>query len=236
MVVKPKRLWTWRFAHTLMRGVTNLVLKLDVSGVKPLPSTGPAAIIGNHVNFLDPVLAFTTQDRYIKGMTARENFRRPVFNFFAWAVDAIPVDRGTPDRAAIRACVEALDHGWPFYIAPEGTRSHDGRLQKGKAGVTLILLRAGTHIPIYPTAFIGLEDFGTNLKRLRRPPVHVVTGEPFYLAPPEGHLKREVREQMVDEMMVQIAELLPPKNRGVYADQVGKAPRYLSFEPPAEPR
>ena len=120
-----------------------------------------------------------------------------------------------------------------LYVAPEGTRSGHGRLQEGKAGVTLILLRAGTHIPIYPIAYIGLVPFWSNLKRLRRTPVRVVMGEPFYLSPPEGHVRRQVRDQMTAEMMGQIAALMPPEDRGVYADQVGKTPQYLSFEPPA---
>ena len=231
--MRPKRYWAWRFVHGLMRIVTRIMLKLDTSGVERLPATGAAALVGNHTNFLDPVLAYTLQDRYLKGMTASETYRRFLFNFFAWAVEAIPVERGTPDRAAIRACVEALQSGMALYIAPEGTRSGHGRLQEGKAGVTLILLRAGPGIPIYPVAFIGLWDLWPNLKRLRRTPTRVVTGRPFYLAPPAGHVRREVRDQMTTEMMGQIAALMPAEYRGLYADQVGVTPQYLSFEPPS---
>jgi 1-acyl-sn-glycerol-3-phosphate acyltransferase len=232
--MKPKRYWAWRIVHRLMRIVTRVILKLDTSGVGRIPSTGPVALVGNHTNFIDPVLAYTVHDRYIRGMTASETYRRFLFNVFAWAVEAIPVERGTPDRAAIRACVQALDNGWALYIAPEGTRSGHGRLQQGKAGVTLILLRAGLHIPIYPIAFIGLWDFWPNLKRLRRTPTRVVMGRPFYLAPPEGRVRRNVREQITTEMMGQIASLLPPDRRGRYADQVGKTPQYLHFDLPSD--
>ncbi len=232
---QPRRLWAWRIVHALMRVATRILLKLDTSGVKSLPPTGPVATVGNHTNFIDPVLAYTIHDRYVKGMTAVETYRRFVFNFFAWAVDAIPVERGTPDRNAIRACVEALENGWVLFVAPEGTRSHHGQLQEGKAGTVLILLRAGTHIPIYPVAFIGLEHFWLNLKRLRRTRVQVVMGEPFYLVPPEGRVRREVREEMMAEIMGQIAALLPIENRGLYADQVGVEPQYLRFEPPVAP-
>jgi 1-acyl-sn-glycerol-3-phosphate acyltransferase len=232
--MKPKRYWAWRIVHGLMRIITNIILKIDSSGVRPLPPTGPLAMVGNHTNFLDPVLAYTVHDRYLKGMTAAETYHRFVFNIFAWAVEAIPVERGTPDRAAIRACVDALHAGMALYIAPEGTRSGHGRLQEGKAGVTLILLRAGTHIPIYPIAFIGLWDFWPNFKRLRRTPTRIDMGRPFYLAPPPGHVHRDVRDQITAEMMGQIAALLPPERRGLYADQVGKTPQYLRFDPPAE--
>jgi 1-acyl-sn-glycerol-3-phosphate acyltransferase len=232
--MKPKRYWAWFIAHRLLRFVAGIICKVDVSEVTPIPSTGPVVTLCNHVNFIDPVLALTIRDRYIRGMTAVETYRRFLFNVVAWAAEAIPVERGTPDRSAIRACVETLDNGWGLYVAPEGTRSHHGRLQEGKAGVTLILLRAGTHIPIYPIAIAGAEHFWSNFKRLRRTPVRIVSGKPFYLAPPSGRVSREVREQMVAEMMGQIAALLPPENRGVYADQVGKIPQYLDFTPPAD--
>jgi 1-acyl-sn-glycerol-3-phosphate acyltransferase len=230
--MRPRRYWSYRIVHALMRVVTRIILKLDLSGVKSIPATGPVVLVGNHTNFVDPVLAYTIHSRYVKGMTAVETYRRFVFNFFAWAVEAIPVERGAPDRDAIRACVEALDNEWVLYIAPEGTRNHDGRLQEGKAGVVLILLRAGTHIPIHPIAFIGLEHFWSNIKRLRRTPVRVVMGEPFHLSPPPGRVHREVRERMIAEMMGQIAALMPPENRGVYADQADIAPQYLRFDPP----
>jgi 1-acyl-sn-glycerol-3-phosphate acyltransferase len=234
--MKPKRYWSWRVACWLMRQVMPLILKLDTSGVEPVPPTGPVVMVGNHTNFVDPVLAYIVQSRYIKGMTASETYRRPVYNLFAWAVEAIPVERGTADREAIRASIQALENGWVLYVAPEGTRNHDGALQRGKAGITVILLHAGTHIPIYPIGFIGLERFWPNLRRLRRTPVRVVTGAPFYLDPPPGRVHRQVREQMTSEMMTQIAALLPPENWGVYADEVGKPPQYLRFDPPSSDR
>ncbi len=232
--MRPRRYWAWRIAHGLMRVVMRLLLRLDLSGVTRIPDEGPVALVGNHTNFVDPVLAYTIHDRYVKGMTASETYHRPVFNLFAWAVEAIPVERGTPDREAIRACVEALEHGQALYIAPEGTRSHDGRLQQGKAGVTVILLRAGVRIPIYPVGFVGLEDFWPNLKRLHRTPTRVVMGDPFWLDPPQGRVRREVRDQMIDEIMIQVARLLPPENHGVYAGRLDEAPQYLRFTPPPE--
>jgi 1-acyl-sn-glycerol-3-phosphate acyltransferase len=230
--MRPKRYWAWRIAHAVMRVAMRLVLKLDLSGVMRIPDKGPVTLVGNHTNFIDPVLAYTIHDRYVKGMTAMETYRRPVFNLFAWAVEAIPVERGTPDRQAIRACVQALERNQALYVAPEGTRSHDGRLQQGKAGVTLILLRAGTHIPIYPVAFVGLEDLWPNLKRLHRTPTRVSMGDRFWLDPPEGRVQRNVRDQMIDEIMIQIARLLPAENHGVYAGRTDEEPQYLRFTPP----
>jgi len=220
-----------RIVVAILRALSRVLLKLEIKGVERVPLSGPVLLIGNHVNFVDAVLAYTVPRRYIKAMTAIEIYQQVFFNFLAWSVDAIPVERGTPDLSAIRACVEALQAGLALYIAPEGTRSGHGRLQKGHAGVTLVLLHAGTHIPIYPVAHMGLEHFWLNVKRLRRTPVRVVVGEPFFLSPPRGRVRRAEREQITAEMMGQIAALLPPENRREYADEVGKTPRYLRPAP-----
>ena len=228
--MKPKRYLIGRITVGVLRQVARVLLKLEVHGAERLPRSGPVLLIGNHINFADPVLGYTINRRYVKGLTAVETYRRFFFNFLAWSVDAIPVERGAPDHHAVRACVDALNAGWALYIAPEGTRSGHGRLQEGHSGVTLILLLAGTHIPVYPIAYIGLEHFWPNAKRLRRTHTRVVVGEPFHVSVPEGRVHRPVREQITAEMMGQIAALLPPANRGVYADQVTVTPQYLRFE------
>jgi 1-acyl-sn-glycerol-3-phosphate acyltransferase len=213
-----------------VRVIAHIIFKLTIEGADKLPRSGPIVMIGNHINFADPALGSIITRRYVKGLTAIETYSRFLFSFMAWSVDAIPVERGTPDRSAIRACIEALHAGWALYIAPEGTRSNHGRLQRGLAGTTLILLKAGTHIPVYPIGYIGLEHFWSNAKRLRRTPVRIVVGDPFTLAPPEGRVRQQVREAITTEMMAQIASLLPEKNWGVYAGEVGKKPQYLRFD------
>jgi 1-acyl-sn-glycerol-3-phosphate acyltransferase len=225
--LKPKRYWLYPFLVIVVRAAAKILLKLEVQGAECLPLEGPALLIGNHVNFIDAALGYIINPRYVKGMTAVETRGRFLFNFFAWGVDAIYVERGTPDHRALKACIEALEAGHPLYLAPEGTRSHDGRLGRGLSGMTLVLLHAGTHIPVYPIAYIGLEHFWSNLKRLRRTPVRVVVGQQFCVSPPQGRVGREAREQIAAEMMGQIAELLPPEKRGIYAEQVRKAPQYL---------
>jgi len=228
-IKKPKRYWLFLLLTRTLRVVVRMLFKLEVEGVERIPRTGPVLLIGNHVNFVDAALGYIFSRRYVKGMTAIETRGRLLFNFFAWAVDAIYVERGTPDRRALQACVDALRAGWVLYLAPEGTRSHDGRLTKGYAGMVLVLLHAGTHIPVLPIAYIGLEHFWTSIRRLRRTPARMVVGEPFYISPPQGRAGREVREQIAAEMMSQIAAMLPPENRGLYADQATQEPQYLRF-------
>ncbi|MBN1584186.1 MAG: 1-acyl-sn-glycerol-3-phosphate acyltransferase [Anaerolineae bacterium] len=230
LAVRPKRYILGRIIVAIVRVIAHIIFKLRIEGAEKLPRAGPVVMIGNHVNFADPALGVIINRRYVKGMTAVETYSRFLFNFMAWSVDAIPVVRGTPDRGAIRACIEALQAGWALYIAPEGTRSNDGKLQRGLAGITLILLKAGTHIPVYPIGYVGLEHFWSYAKKLRRTPVQIIVGDPFTLNPPEGRVKQHVREAITTEMMAQIAALLPEENHGVYAGEVGKTPQYLRFD------
>lgn len=230
--MRPKRELVGRIAVWVVRVLAHMLLRIECEGIEQIPRTGAVVMLGNHINFLDPVLPYILARRYVKGLTAMETYRRFLFNFLAWAVDAIPVERGAPDRQALHACIEALNAGWALYVAPEGTRSGHGRMQRGRAGVVLILLHAGADIPIYPMAFIGLEHFWPNLRRLRRTRVCVRVGMPFYLRRPGGPVRQAVREQMMDEIMGQIAALLPPEHRGVYADQVGRPLHYIELVEP----
>jgi len=97
-------------------------------------------------------------------------------------------------------------------IAPEGTRSKTGSLQRGKPGAAYLALRA--NVPILPVVVTGTERVFRDLLRLRRPRVRVVIGEPFRLTLPEDE-KRPL-QALADRMMYRLAELLPPEYRGVY--------------------
>ena len=230
-MAEPKRYWLVRFLSMLLRGMVNILLKIEVEGFERIPLTGSVLLIGNHVNFIDPALAYIYHRRYVKGMTAVEAESRggvilPVSGHYGEYI------RGEhPELASALKCIEALDNGWALYLAPEGTRSGDGQLQRGLSGMTLVLLRAGTHIPVYPIAYIGLEHFWPSIKRLRRAPARIVVGQPFYVCLPEGRASREVREQITAEMMGQIAALLPAENRGVYTEQATQTPQYLCSAP-----
>jgi 1-acyl-sn-glycerol-3-phosphate acyltransferase len=93
--------------------------------------------------------------------------------------------------------------------------------------VVILALRSG--VPIQPVTYYGNEDFHENLKRLRRTDFHMVVGDPFYLDPRGERVTRQVRQAMTDEIMYQLAALLPPQYRGAYADIEAATERYLRF-------
>jgi len=91
-------------------------------------------------------------------------------------------------------------------------------------------LRSGA--PVWPIACYGGENFRENLKRLRRTEYHVVTGEPFTVDGNGIRITRDVRQKIVDEMMYQIAALMPEQYRGYYSDLASATETYLRFEKP----
>lgn len=132
---------------------------------------------------------------------------------------------------ALRQGLAALKEGYILAVAPEGTRSGHGRLQRGHPGVAMMALQGGA--PLLPLVFYGGEKFKRNLSRLRRTPFHIVVGQPFHLHADGVKVRREIRKQMTDEIMYQLAALLPPAYRGHYANLDAATERFLRFSSPS---
>ncbi|MBM3187163.1 MAG: 1-acyl-sn-glycerol-3-phosphate acyltransferase, partial [Chloroflexi bacterium] len=105
-------------------------------------------------------------------------------------------------------------------IAPEGTRSRTGTMQRAKPGIAYLALR--TNAVLVPVAHWGVEKL-SDWKRLRRPTCRVVIGRPFRLPTIEGKPGTEELQALADLIMVEHGRLLPPEYRGVYADDIAAA-------------
>jgi 1-acyl-sn-glycerol-3-phosphate acyltransferase len=96
-----------------------------------------------------------------------------------------------------------------------------------------VILAQKTNVPILPVAHYGGEFFWDNLKRLRRTDFSIVVGQPFRIKTEDYKVNSEVRQKIVDEIMYQIAALLPPENRGLYTDLSKATEEFLYFPPPS---
>ena len=220
---------THRFGIAAFKGLTRLLCRIDDAQLARVPDQGPLIVVTNHVNILEiPIIYTHLQPRPVTGMVAAVRWNSRLLRWLLDVCGTIPVHRGEADVAAMRRAIEMLKAGRIVIIDPEGTRSGDGRLQQGHAGVVLLALRSGARL--LPVVFYGSEHYKDNLRRLRRTDFHIAVGRPFYLDPGGVKVTRQVRRQMIDEVMVQMAALLPPAYRGVYSDLDAATERYLTFK------
>ena len=174
---------------------------------------------GNHLGVLDALIVFSVIDKRDYIVMVAEYHKNYAFRrWLASIVGAIFVDRYQADFAALREVMKRLNQGGVLIISPEGTRSKTGGLQPGQPGTAYLAAKTG--VPVIPVSIVGSEDrlIMANLKRLRRSPVKVVYGEAISFAPVSREGREEALQGYTDEIMCQIAALLPEEYRGVYAD------------------
>ncbi len=217
--------------HTV-KALTEAVCDIETKPLKKIPTDGPLILVANHINMVEVPIFFTQlMDRPLTGFSKVENWRYPLIKrlFDVWGL--IPLNREEIDLTALRQGLQALDDGKILVISPEGTRSHDGHLQQGHPGMVMMALRSGA--PIMPIGHYGVERVYSNLRRLRRTDFHIRVGDPFYVDVGDARVRSAERQQITDEIMYQLAALLPPSYRGAYADLEAATEDYLRFDPPA---
>jgi 1-acyl-sn-glycerol-3-phosphate acyltransferase len=200
-----------------LRFASRTLCRVHDGEMDKIPHIGPLIIIANHVNFLDVPLLYThLLPRPVTGFAKVENWSNPALGMLFSMGGAIPIRRGAVDRDAIERALVVLQAGQILAIAPEGTRTGHGRLRRARAG--LALLAAASDAPVLPVVYFGGEKFRHNIFRLRRTDFYFRVGVPYRLKRKDWPNKREVRQQVTDEMMYRIAALLPEEYRGEYAD------------------
>jgi len=217
-----------RFLNVILRILLKLLVKVEITGMENVPKQGPLILMINHINFLDPLLPLGLMPRQTTAFAKIETLSYPLLGPLIRLYGVVPVRRGEVDRRALRQALATLARGEALVVAPEGTRSHHGRLQPARDGIAYIALRAGA--TVLPVAMWGQERFFANLKRLRRTRVHVRIGQPFRFAHGGGKASRDELRAMTREAMYQLAALLPPEYRGVYSDLERASTRFLVKE------
>ncbi|MGW4203951.1 lysophospholipid acyltransferase family protein [Streptomyces sp. NPDC004726] len=213
--------------YVVLGPLLRLLFRPRIEGLEHLPEDGAAIVAGNHLSFSDHFLMPAIIKRRITFLAKAEYFTGPGLKgrltaAFFRSAGQIPVDRSGKDagQAAIREGLGVLGKGELLGIYPEGTRSHDGRLYKGKVGVAVMALKAG--VPVIPCAMVGtfeIQPPGQVLPRIKR--VSVRFGEPLDFSRYAGleNEKAAIRA-VTDEIMYAILELSGQEYVDRYAAEV----------------
>ncbi|MFJ8192746.1 lysophospholipid acyltransferase family protein [Streptomyces sp. NPDC096094] len=229
--------------YVLLGPLLRVVFRPRIEGLDHVPASGAAIVAGNHLSFADHFLMPAVLRRRITFLAKAEYFTGPGLKgrltaFFFRSAGQIPVDRAGKEagQAAIREGLGVLGKDELLGIYPEGTRSHDGRLYKGKVGVAVMALRAG--VPVVPCAMIGTFEAqppGRKIPRLH--PVVIRFGEPLDFSRYAG-LEREkaVLRAVTDEIMYAVLTLSGQEYVDRYAADVKAEEAARTAKGPRFPR
>ena len=217
----------WLMKHWVIGPLLTTVFRPWVKGLENVPRTGPHIVVCNHLSFVDSVflplmidrqMAFLAKSDYFTGKGIKGWFIR----FFMTSAGQLPIDRsgGKASEASLNAGLQVLSDGGVLAIYPEGTRSPDGRMYRGRTGVARMILEA--HVPVIPAAVIGTEKvmpLGSNIPKVHR--VGVVIGEPLDFSRFEGmESDRFVLRSITDEIIYEMNKLSEQEYVDVYASTI----------------
>ena len=208
---------------TLARLCFTAFAKWKVEGKEAIPPKGPLVIAANHLSNADPPVVMASFNRRLYTLAKEELFNYPVVSMLLKSMGAHPVDREGNDLGALRWVFKLLEQDRAILVFPEGRRSREAALQRGRPGVGYIALRS--QAPILPIAITGTENI-PGLWRVAFPlcRINVRIGQPFTLPFIEGKLSRPILQHTADIIMERIAALLPPSYRGFYATNLIQEP------------
>ena len=216
--------------HTVVPPVAKAVWRPSVTGLQNIPRSGGVIIASNHLSFADslviPIVSprkvhFLAKSDYFTGSGLKGRLQRAWFE----GMGMLPVDRDDPRAAlgSLDTALEVLGRGGAFGLYPEGTRSRDGRLYRGRTGVAHLALTAG--VPVVPVGIIGTDKLQPIDARLPRVvPIRVAFGAPIQVVGRyDGVPLGRARRQITDEVMTAIQTLSGQEEAGVYNDRAPDA-------------
>ena len=207
-------------ARTALAPVARRLWSIEISGLDRLPESGPAILCPNHVSFLDSAFLMLVVQRNISFVGKAEYMDSWKTKILFPMMGMIPIDRsgGEKSQAALDAAEAVLTRGELFGMFPEGTRSRDGCLYKGRTGAARLATKIGC--PIFPVGIVGTDDIqppDAKVPKLFRS-CSITIGRPVrperYTSSTDPHL---AWRSMIDEVMFEVQSMTGQVYRNVYA-------------------
>jgi len=217
----------WLMKYVVIGPIVKAIFRPWIVGRRNIPQTGAAILASNHLSFVDSVFLPLMIDRPVAFLAKSDYFTGKGIKGWATRVffkgtGMIPIDRsgGKASEASLNTGLQVLGHGDLLGIYPEGTRSPDGRLYRGRTGIARMVLEA--HVPVVPVVMVDTDTMmpiGRRIPRIAR--VGVVIGEPLDFSRFEGMAgDRYILRSVTDEIMVALHRIGSQEYDDVYASTV----------------
>ena len=197
----------YRFTWTLVWLLAKTLFRIRIFHRERIPGRGPFILAPIHRSYLDTPAGALVTARRLRWLVKESVWKSRLGGRVVTALGGFPVERGSADRAALRACQEALRRGEPMVMFPEGTRQHGPVVEANKmhAGPAFIALRA--KVPIIPVGISGTDRAMPHGVRWIRPSkVVVVVGKPILAPLVEGRVPRRVVNELMERVRLGIQE------------------------------
>jgi len=203
--MSPKAPLSYRTTNLTVGTFLRIMFRPRYLGREKIPSDGPLIIAANHLSHIDPAFIMTATKRPVSYMSKKEHFDGAIRRLVFKQVGVIPVDRDAGGADALKDAIKILEEGGAIGIFPEGTRSRDGDMGKGKTGVARLAAMSGA--AVVPVAIRQTDDVWPVSKRAPRPwrKFYYKFGDPIYF-----DYKEETQDnfrEFTDKIMSKISEL-----------------------------
>lgn len=203
--------------------ILTLLFRPKVTGLRNVPQSGPVIIASNHLSFSDSIFMPLVVPRKVTFLAKSEYFTSPGIKGFIKkitfiALGQVPVDRsgGRRSEAALLTGLDLLADGACIGIYPEGTRSPDGKLYKGRTGIARMAIESGAAVvPVAMFNTAEIQPTGQVVPKVQR--VEMIFGEPLYYTGDTSDLK--VLREITDEIMQKIQEISGQEYVDMYASE-----------------
>ena len=233
-------MWYWLFKFVFMGPLLSLLGRPKVEGLEYVPDSGAVILASNHLAVADSFykclvvkrrITYLAKAEYFTGSGLKGWFQR----WFYTAAGQVPIDRTDADsaNAALTTAMRVLSDGKVLGMYPEGTRSPDGRLYKGKTGLARVALETG--VPVIPVAMIGTDVVnppGSKMWKFGR--VQVKFGKPMDFTRFEGLAgNRFIERAVIDEVMYELMRLSGQEYVDLYAADIKESAQAAAAKPAA---
>lgn len=219
----------WLLKHLVAGPLLKSTFRPWVTGAEHVPAKGAVILASNHLSVIDSVIVPLVLDRRVTFLAKKEYFTGKgakgwLTRQFFLATGMLPIDRsgGAASEAGLKTGLEVLSRGGALGIYPEGTRSPDARMYRGRTGVARMIMELDASVPVVPVAMVDTEKampIGTTIPRPRR--IGIAFGEPIDFSRYSGLAPdRFLLRAITDEIMTELHALSNQEYKDIYASSI----------------